>query len=110
MRELITAETDESTGTRSRLMGRAINRVEQLHGAGVVPLPGKTAFYAPIGRLSAGRPAFGSAVIRRQLANRPDGVFTATLAARPGEQVPIGLPHERLLDIDTRMRRPPRGR
>ncbi len=32
---------------------------------------------------------FGSAVTRRQIANRPAGPFTATMAARPGEQVQI---------------------
>jgi putative transposase len=89
LREVIAAETDASTGTRSRLMRRAVKRLEELHGAGVVPVPGKTAFYALIDRLSVGRHTFGSAATRRQLANRPGGVFTATLAARPGEQVQI---------------------
>jgi hypothetical protein len=37
--------------------------------------------------LSAGRHTFGSAVTRRQAAGWPGGVFTATIAARPGEQV-----------------------
>src|SRR4051812_13223033 len=70
-------------------MRRAVKRLEELHGAGVVPVPGKTAFYALIDRLSVGRHTFGSAATRRQLANRPHGVFTATLAAWPGEQVQI---------------------
>ncbi|MFJ6385444.1 hypothetical protein ACIQI7_36255 [Kitasatospora sp. NPDC092039] len=39
--------------------------------------------------LSTGRHTFGSAVTRRQTANRPAGTFTPTLAARPGEQVQI---------------------
>ncbi|WP_211346719.1 Mu transposase C-terminal domain-containing protein [Actinokineospora cianjurensis] len=89
LRELIAAETDASTGTRSRLIRRAGKRVEELHGPGVVPLPGKTAFYALIDRLTVGRHTFGSAVTRRQTANRPSGAFTATVAARPGEQVQI---------------------
>jgi len=89
LRELIAAETDASTGTRSRLMRRAAKRVEELYGAGVVSLPGKTAFYALIERLSVGRHTFGSAVTRRQTANRPDGPFTAAVASRPGEQVQI---------------------
>jgi hypothetical protein len=42
-----------------------------------------------IERLAAGRHTFGSAVTRRQTANRPAGGFTATLAAPPGEQVQI---------------------
>ncbi|GAA1309225.1 Mu transposase C-terminal domain-containing protein [Saccharothrix xinjiangensis] len=89
LRELIAAEANASTGTRSRLIRRAVKRVEELHGPGVVPLPGKTAFYALVERLSVGRHTFGSAVTRRQTANRPDGEFTVTLATRPGEQVQI---------------------
>jgi putative transposase len=83
------AETGQSTGTRSRLIRRVTARVEELHGRGVVPLPGRTAFYALIDRLSVGRHTFGSAVTRRQLANRPDGVFIPTFAMRPGEQIQI---------------------
>ncbi|MEU4806589.1 Mu transposase C-terminal domain-containing protein [Actinosynnema sp. NPDC023587] len=89
LRELIAAETDASTGTRSRLIRRTVKRLEELHGPGTVPLPGRSAFYALVDRLSTGRHTFGSAVTRRQLANRPDGAFTATAPARPGEQVQI---------------------
>ena len=87
--QMLDAETGQSTGTRSRLIRRVTARVEELHGRGVVPLPGRTAFYALIDRLSVGRHTFGSAVTRRQLANRPDGVFTPTFAMRPGEQIQI---------------------
>jgi len=89
LRELIAAETSESTGTRSRLMRRAVKQLEQRHGAGAVPVPGKTAFYALIDRLAVGKHTFGSAATRRQLANRPAGAFTATAATRPGQQVQI---------------------
>ena len=88
-REVIAAETDVSTGTRSRLIRRVIKQVEAIHGPGVVPLPGKTTFHKLIDTLSAGRHTFGSAVTRRQTANRPAGVFTPSFAARPGEQVQI---------------------
>jgi hypothetical protein len=50
---------------------------------------GKIAFYGLIDRLSTGRHTFGSAVTRRQTANRPAGPFTPTLVSRPGEQVQI---------------------
>jgi putative transposase len=86
---MLDAETGQSTGTRSRLIRRVIARVEQTYGAGVVALPGRSAFYALIDRLSVGRHTFGSAVTRRQLANRPDGMFTPTFAMRPGEQIQI---------------------
>jgi hypothetical protein len=66
LRELIAAETDASTGTRSQLMRRAEKLLEQRHSPGTVPLPGKTAFYALIGRLAVGRHTFGSAVTRRR--------------------------------------------
>jgi putative transposase len=89
VREVIAEQTDASTGTRSRLMRRAVKRVEEIHGPGVVPLPGRTAFYELVDRLSQGKYTFGSAVTRRQMANRPGGVFTPTFAARPGEQVQI---------------------
>lgn len=39
--------------------------------------------------MAVGRHTFGSAVTRRQTANRPSGPFIATAAARPGEQVQI---------------------
>jgi transposase InsO family protein len=55
----------------------------------VVPLPSRSAFYQLIDALSVGRHTFGSAVRRRQTANRPQGVFTPSFAARPGEQVQI---------------------
>ncbi|WP_328466526.1 Mu transposase C-terminal domain-containing protein [Actinoplanes sp. NBC_00393] len=70
-------------------MRRVVKRVEQIHGPGVVPLPGRTAFYQLVDRLSEGRHTFGSAVTRRQMANRPAGPFTPTFAYRPGEQVQI---------------------
>ena len=89
IREVIDAETDTSTGTRSRLIRRVVKAVEATYGPGVVPLPGKTTFYKVIDAVGTGRHTFGSAVTRRQTANRPQGMFTPTHAARPGEQVQI---------------------
>jgi transposase InsO family protein len=89
IRDALESETDTSTGTRSRLMRRVVERLDEEHGPGVVPVPGKTTFYKVIEVLAAGRHSFGSAVTRRQTANRPQGVFTPSFAARPGEQVQI---------------------
>ncbi len=75
MRELVDAEMDTSTGTRSRLIRRVVKKLEAEHGVGVVPLPGKTTFYKVIDAVATGRHTFGSAVTRRQTANRPQGVF-----------------------------------
>jgi hypothetical protein len=88
-REVIAEQTHVSTGTRSRLIRRVVKRVEEIHGRGVVPLPGRTGFYALVDRLATGKHTFGSAVTRRQTANRPAGAFTPTFASRPGEQVQI---------------------
>jgi putative transposase len=89
VREVVEAETDTSTGTRSRLIRRVVKKLEDEYGPGVVPLPGKTTFYKVIDAVATGRHTFGSAVTRRQAANRPQGMFTPTFAARPGEQVQI---------------------
>ena len=88
-RQVIEAETHASTGTRGRLIRRVTKAVEDAYGPGVVPLPGRTTFYKLIGTLAAGRHTFGSAVTRRQAANRPERPFTPTFAARPGEQVQV---------------------
>jgi hypothetical protein len=89
IREVIDAETDTSTGTRSRLIRRVTKAVEETYGPGVVALPGRSTFYKLIDVLATGRHTFGSAVTRRQTANRPQTMFTPTFAARPGEQVQI---------------------
>jgi hypothetical protein len=81
VRQVINAETHTSTGTRGRLIRRVVKVVEDTHGSDVVPLPGKTTFYKLIDALSTGRHTFGSAVTRRQTANRPAGPFTPTFAA-----------------------------
>ncbi|MEV7708279.1 Mu transposase C-terminal domain-containing protein [Streptomyces sp. NPDC088270] len=89
VQEVLDAETHASTGTRSRLIRRVVKLVEATHGKGVVPLPSERTFYKLIDALSTGRHTFGSAVTRRQTANRPQGPFTPTFADRPGEQVQI---------------------
>ncbi|WP_019889407.1 DDE-type integrase/transposase/recombinase [Streptomyces purpureus] len=87
--EAVAAETPASTGTRSRLIRRVIKQIEETHGPGVVPIPSRSTLYKLVDRLSSGRHTFGSAVTRRQTANRPQKPFTPTFAARPGEQVQI---------------------
>jgi transposase InsO family protein len=89
IRDVVDAETDTSTGTRSRLIRRVVKAVEATYGPGVVPLPGRSTLYKVIDAVATGRHTFGSAVTRRQTANRPQAMFTPTFAARPGEQVQI---------------------
>ncbi|MGK5545485.1 Mu transposase C-terminal domain-containing protein [Streptomyces sp. URMC 127] len=89
VRQVLDDQTQVSTGTRSRVIRRAVKLVEATHGEGVVPLPSRNTFYRLIDALSTGRHTFGSALTRRQTANRPAGPFTPTFADRPGEQVQI---------------------
>jgi hypothetical protein len=84
IRDVVDAETDTSTGTRSRLIRRVVKAVEATYGPGVVPLPGRSTLYKVIDAVATGRHTFGSAVTRRQTANRPQAMFTPTFAARPG--------------------------
>jgi len=66
-----------------------------------VPVPSRATFYRLLAVLSAGRHTFGSAVTRRQTAGRPGGVFTVTIAARPGEQVQMdGTPLDVMAVMD----------
>jgi len=98
---VIDAQTQASTGSRSRAMRQIRQMVEDEHGAGTVPLPSERTFYRLLEVLSAGRHTFGSAVTRRQTANRPSGAFTATIAARPGEQVQMdGTPLDVMAVMD----------
>ncbi|AQY20235.1 hypothetical protein T261_00964 [Streptomyces lydicus] len=71
VRQVLDDETHTSTGTRSRLMRRVVKLVEDAYGEGVVPLPSRNTFYKLIDALSTGRHSFGSAITRRQTANRP---------------------------------------
>ncbi|RKT88112.1 Mu transposase, C-terminal [Saccharopolyspora antimicrobica] len=89
IREALAEETSRSTGTRDRLRRRVEEIVAGRHGDGVVSMPSRATFYRLVGRLSQGQHTFGPATTRRSLANRPEGAFTATWAARPGEQVQI---------------------
>jgi putative transposase len=55
IRDVVDAETDTSTGTRSRLIRRVVKAVEASYGPGVVPLPGRSTFYRLIDALATGR-------------------------------------------------------
>ncbi|MGW3163290.1 Mu transposase C-terminal domain-containing protein [Streptomyces sp. NPDC001020] len=105
IRQVLDDQTQVSTGTRSRVIRRVVKLVEATHGEGVVPLPSRNTFYRLIDTLSAGRHAFGSAVTRRQTANRPAGPFTPTFADRPGEQVQIdSTPLDVMVVLDSGVR------
>ncbi|MCE3551949.1 Mu transposase C-terminal domain-containing protein [Pseudonocardia sp. RS11V-5] len=89
LREALGAETSRSTGTAERLHRRVEAILAERHGAGEVTMPSRTTFYRLVNSLSAGKHTLGAATTRRSAANRPEGPFTATWAARPGQQVQI---------------------
>ena len=86
-RTVIAAQTGTSTGTRSRVVAQIRDSLDEQHGPGTVELPSRTTLYRLLDTLSKGRHTFGAATTRRSTALKPAGVYTATTAARPGEQV-----------------------
>ncbi|MFI0797033.1 Mu transposase C-terminal domain-containing protein [Micromonospora rubida] len=89
IREALSGEVTQSTGTRQRLRQRVEGILTGRHGAGVVRLPSKSTFNRLVASLSSGQHTFGAATTRRSTATRPEGPFTVTWAARPGQQVQI---------------------
>ncbi len=86
-RTVIAAQTATSTGTRSRVIRQMRELLDAEYGVDEVALPSKATCYRLLEALSVGRYTFGSATTRRTTALKPDRVYTATTAARPGEQV-----------------------
>jgi transposase InsO family protein len=89
IREALAGETARSTGTADRLRRRVEAILTERHGAELVPMPSRATFYRLVNSLSTGKHTLGAATTRRSLANRPEGAFTTTWAARPGQQVQI---------------------
>lgn len=83
--ELMAAETNASTGTRSRMIRRA-RWAAQERG---LELPTDRTLYRLLKDVEAGRSTFGMSTTRRSKAVRPDRTFKATRPARPGERVEI---------------------
>ena len=71
-----------------RCCGRSTARLDDLHGAGVVPRPSPATAYRRLAELAKGTNAVsGSAKGRRSIADRPKGVYGRLRATRPGEYV-----------------------
>ncbi|MGP3965587.1 hypothetical protein ACTWPT_57555 [Nonomuraea sp. 3N208] len=87
--EVLAAQEDASTGTRSRVLVQARRLVAERFGDGVVPIPSRSTFYRLVRELTQGKHAFSAATTRRSQARRPEAPFTPTAAARPGEVVQI---------------------
>ena len=84
---LVLAEmVSDSTPTRSAVLRKAAARLEELHGAGVVPVPSAATAYRRLAELAKGTNAVsGSAKGRRSIAARPAGAYGRLRATRPGE-------------------------
>ena len=76
----------DSTPTRSAVLRKAGARLDELHGAGIVPRPSAATAYRRLAELARGTNAVsGSATGRRSIADRPKGVYGRLRAMRPGE-------------------------
>ena len=84
---LVLAEmVSDSTPTRSAVLRKAEARLDELHGAGVVPRPSAATAYRRLAGLARGTNAVsGSAKGRRSIADRPKGAYGRLRAMRPGE-------------------------
>jgi len=77
-----------STPTRSAVLSRVEDRLEEEFGRGTVPLPSRATAYRRLAELSKGTNAVsGSAKARRSIADRPRGTYGRLRATRPGEYV-----------------------
>jgi transposase InsO family protein len=84
---LVLAETvRDSTFTRSAVLARADQKLDELHGPGVVARPSAATAYRRLAELTKGTNAVsGSAKGRRSIADRPEGTYGRLRAMRPGE-------------------------
>jgi len=85
LEEAVRAQTNISTGTRSRLIKQV-----SLEAAGLgLEVPSRSTLYRAVDNLDKGRHAFGNATTRRTQANQPDRTWGRQAPLRPGELVEI---------------------
>ena len=86
VRLVLAGMISDSTPTRSAVLRKAEARLDELHGADVVPRPSAATAYRRLAELARGTNAVsGSATGRRSIADRPRGVYGRLRAMRPGE-------------------------
>jgi hypothetical protein len=78
-----------STVTRTVMFGELRHRLDEDRGPGEVPLPDRRTLHRLANYLDRGRRNFVSEASRRTSVNRPARPFTAAVALRPGEDVPV---------------------
>jgi putative transposase len=77
----VRAQTNVSTGTRSRVIKQVSIEATQLG----LPLPSRSTLYRALDNLEKSRHPFGDATTRRTQANRPDRTWGRQAPSRPGE-------------------------
>ena len=85
-RQLLADRVASSRLPRSMAVTMIEERLAEEFGRDVVPLPGRSTAYAVLAELTRGSNAFtGSTKGKRQIADRPQGVYGRFRATRPGE-------------------------
>jgi transposase InsO family protein len=84
-RTVLAEHADASTPTQDLILARTAARLDAEHGAGTVPLPGRTRTRALLREITRGTSAFGGAKARREIAGRPAAPYGRLEATRPGE-------------------------
>lgn len=77
----VKAQTNLSTGTRSRVIKQVSIEATQLG----LPLPSRSTLYRALDNLERSRHPFGNATTRRTQANRPNRTWGRQAPSRPGE-------------------------
>lgn len=77
----VKAQTNLSTGTRSRVIKQVSIEAAQLG----LPLPSRSTLYRALDNLEKSRHSFGNATTRRTQANRPNRTWGRQAPSRPGE-------------------------
>ncbi|WP_078322431.1 Mu transposase C-terminal domain-containing protein [Mycobacteroides chelonae] len=83
--DAIRAQTNISTGTKSRVIAQVTREATQLG----VPVPSRPTLYRALAQLQSTRHPFGNATTRRTQANRPERPWGRQAPSRPGELVEI---------------------
>lgn len=81
----IRAQTNISTGTKSRVIAQVAREATELG----VPVPSRPTMYRALTQLQSTRHPFGNATTRRTQANRPERAWGRQAPSRPGELVEI---------------------
>ncbi|KUI42946.1 integrase [Mycobacterium sp. GA-1199] len=77
----VRAQTNLSTGTRSRVIKQVSIEASQLG----LPIPSRSTMYRALDNLEKSRHPFGNATTRRTQANRPNRTWGRQVPSRPGE-------------------------